>query len=180
MLLLPLLALAGCSELTRASKKFAKPWEPRLHSLFNDSTDVCSPWAPSQEPWAVREHELIARRSLEADIVALGEIREVVDTLSGAKIRQAVLQFEVSEMLRGTRPDLTDGATRITLVVSNSEDPNVAKRMIRRKAILYLRWLKTDDPPFRWHLTCVTEGVTALARRHLRGRAKKEAKELPD
>jgi hypothetical protein len=180
LLLLPLLVLTGCTNLTNASKRFAKPWEVKLHALFDDTTDVCAPWAPSREPWAMREHELIAKRSQEADLVAVGQIREVVDTVSGAKITQAMLQFHVSKMLRGTKPDLPTASSRVTLLVSDSEDPKIPKRMIRRTAILYMRWLKTDDPPFRWHVTCATPGVIKLAKRHLDGRAKKEAKEQPD
>ncbi len=113
------LLAAGCPA-SRFSKRFAQPWSPRLASLFDDSTDVCAPWVSSSEPWARREHELSARRCQEADLVALGHIEEVVDTLSGAAVKQVVLQFKVDRMLRGRVEDLPGGKRRVTLVVSRA------------------------------------------------------------
>jgi hypothetical protein len=172
------LLLAGCP-VSKFSKKNARPWEPKLGNLFDDATDVCAPWASSNEPWARREHELSARRALESDLVAQGQIEEVVDTLSGAAVKQVVLQFQVGKMLRGNEDDLPDGKRRITLIVSGAEDAQVSKKMIRRDAILWIRWLKGDDPPFHWHVTCATGGVTTLVKRHLQGRARKEAGQTP-
>jgi hypothetical protein len=173
-----ILLLAGCP-VSKYSKKNARPWEPKLGNFFDDATDVCAPWASSSEPWARREHELSARRAQESDLVAQGQIEEVVDTLSGAAVKQVVLQFQVGKMLRGDVDDLPDGRRRITLIVSGAEDAQVSKKMIRRNAILWLRWLKGDDPPFHWHVTCATGGVTALVKRHLQGRARKEAGQPP-
>ncbi len=51
--------------------------------------------------------------------------------------------------------------------------------MIRRNAVLALRWLKGDSPPFRWHVTCATGGVLGLIEKHLEGRARKEAGQIP-
>jgi hypothetical protein len=170
------LLLAGCP-LSKYSKKNARPWEPKLANLFDDATDVCAPWTTSIEPWARREHELMAKRCLETDLMAVGEIEEVVDTLSGAAVKLVVLQFYVKKMLRGIVADLPDGSRRITLVVSRSEDASIPKRMIRRTAVLSLRWLKGNDPPFRWHLTCATKGVIPLAQKHIMKRARRDADE---
>lgn len=172
------LVLAGCP-VSKFSKKNARPWEPKLVNLFDDATDVCAPWVASIEPWARREHELTAKRCQAADLVAVGEIKEVVDTLSGAAVKQVVLQFEVKKMLRGNVEDLPDVSRRITLVVSRSEDARIPKKMLRRTAVLSLRWLKGDDPPFRWHLTCATKGVISLVKKHLKGRARAEVGETP-
>jgi len=173
-----LLLAAGCP-VSIYSKKSARPWAPTLAGLFDDSTDVCAPWAGSNEPWARREKELTAQRAQETDLVARGQIEEVVDTLSGAAVKQVVLQFQVQKMLRGGTDDLPDGKERITLVVSRSEDAAVSKKMIRRNAVLWIRWLKGDDPSFHWHVTCATKGVIPLVQRHLKGRARKEAGEIP-
>ena len=170
--------IAGCPK-SRFSKVNARPWQPKLINLFDDATDVCAPWAASQEPWARREHENTAKRGLESDLVAVGQIEEVVDTLSGAAVKQVVLQFQVKKMLRGSIEDLPEGNGRLTLVVSRSEDGRIPKKMLRRTAVLSLRWLKGDDPPFRWHLTCATEGIIPIVKKHLKGRARKEAGNLP-
>ncbi len=172
------LLLVGCP-ISKFSKKNARPWEPKLSGLFDDATDVCAPWTNSSEPWAHREHELTAQRCQESDLVAVGQIEEVVDTLSGAAVKQVVLQFRVKKMLRGELSDMPNGNDRITLVVSRSEEARHSKKMIRRSAVLSIRWLKGDDPPFRWHLTCATKGVTDLVKKHLKGRAKKEAGQPP-
>lgn len=172
------LLTTGCP-VSKFSKRYARPWEPKLNSLFDDATDVCAPWAASNEPWARREHELVAKRTAETDLVAIGQIAEVVDTLSGAAVKQVVLQFQVKTMLRGEPKDLPGGNRRITLVVSKSEESRFSKGMIRRDAVLYLRWLKGDDPPFRWHLTCATKGVIPLLKKHLKGRVRKEAGDNP-
>jgi hypothetical protein len=171
--------LLGACPVSKFNKINARPWQPKLAVLFDNATDVCSPWVSSNEPWARREHELTARRCLETDLVAEGEIREVVDTLSGAAVKQVVLQFYVKKMVRGDLEDLPDGKRRITLVVSGSEDTRIPKRMLRRSAVLSLRWLRGDDPPFRWHLTCATPGVVPLVNKHVKGRSLKEADKTP-
>ncbi len=168
------LLLTGCP-VSKFNRKNARPWRPNLAVVFDDATDVCAPWVDSNEPWARREHELTAKRCLETDLVAVGEIREVIDTLSGAAVKQVVLQFHVKKMLRGNVEDLPDGNRRVTLVVSRSEDARIPKKMLRRSAVLSIRWLRGDDPPFRWHLTCATKGVIPLVLKHARGRRKKEA-----
>jgi len=172
------LVLTGCP-VSKFSKINARPWEPHLVNLFDDATDVCAPWAASNEPWARREHERMAKRCQTADLVAVGRIMEVVDTLSGAAVKQMVLQFEVKKMVRGNVDDMPNGSRRITLVVSKSEDARIPKKMLRRTAVLSLRWLKGDDPPFRWHLTCATKGVIPLVKKHMGGRARKEAGDTP-
>ncbi len=172
------LLLTGCP-VSKFNKMNARPWQPKLAVLYDNATDVCSPWVASSEPWARREHELTARRCLETDLVAVGEIQEVVDTLSGAAVKQVVLQFHVKKMLRGNIEDLPDGKRRVTLVVSKSEDARIPKRMLRRTAVLSLRWLQGTDPPFRWHLTCATKGVVPLVKKHTQARNRKEAGETP-
>lgn len=170
--------MAGCP-VSKYSKKKARPWQPKLVGLFDDATDVCAPWVASKEPWARREHEQTAKRTQETDLVAEGQIEEVVDTLSGAAVKQVVLQFHAQKMLRGSFADMPEGKPRITLVVSRSEDNRIPKKMLRRTAVLSIRWLQGDDPPFRWHLTCATKGVIPLVKRHLKGRARKEAHDTP-
>ncbi len=167
------LLLAGCP-VSSFNKRNARPWQPKLAIIFDDTTDVCAPWVDSTEPWARLERELTAKRCQETDLVAVGTIQEVVDTLSGAAIKQVVLQFQVNKMLRGNIADLPGGTSRVTLVVSRSEDARIPKRMLRRNAVLSIRWLRGEDPPFRWHLTCATKGVIPLVQKHTKARKRKE------
>ena len=169
------LIFSACSPgLTEAAKSHAKPFSSKLAPLFDDATDVCTPWSGSTEPWAAQERQITALRSQKSDIVAVGAVQEIVTSQVSGVRAQIALQFEVSTLLRGTKPDLPDGQTRVSLIVSAREDPRLARRLIRKKAILFLRWLPGDNPPFRWHLTCATEGVSKLVKTQLDERAKKE------
>jgi len=171
-----LLTAAACgTRYTRASRLHAKPWTARLVPLFDDQNDICTPWVQSTEIWANNEQTLHTDRAQKADIVALGVVRDVVNTSSSASDAQVMFHFQVTELLRGTQPDLPDESPLVVLTVSKEQEKRITKRIIGKKAVLFLRWVKGGEPPFRWHVTCASSGVAKRTREILAARKRSEA-----
>lgn len=167
------LGLFACSTATTvASKKHAKPWESRLRALFDDQNDLCTPWLGSEEMWAVSERQQLTHRTFQADIITVGTVRALVRADAYGESKQAALQFDAEELLRGVQADLPEGNRRLLLPVSPEQQARVTNGIIGRQAVLFLRWLPGTSPPFRWHLTCATAGVAAETKTFLEARKK--------
>lgn len=175
LLLVAAAACAACgATMSRASKKHAKPWDPKLAPVFDDSSDPCTPWMTSDEPWAIKERELLTQRGMKADIIAVGQVQDVEDTRFGSTTRQTTLSFLVSRILRGKESDLPGGQTTVLLSASRLEDAGALKRIMGKASLLFLRWLPGDKPPFHWHVACLSEGVLEYTKNVLRKRDEEE------
>ena len=132
--------LPSCGLTTsRTSKRNAKPWDPKLAPVFDDGSDPCTPWMSSDEPWAIKERELLTTRAKQADIVAVGRVQDVEDTSFGGANRQTTLTFLADTMMRGKKSDLPGGKYRVLLSASKLESASDLKRIMGKKSLLFLR-----------------------------------------
>jgi len=174
------LVLAACSPTVGvANARNAKPWNARLAPLFDDQNDTCLSWVHTQEIWAERERGLHTRRTKQADIIAVGSVRDELETESTVVDRQTTFQFQVTHLLRGTEQDLPDGSRLVQLPLSKDQEERLTKAIRTKRAVLFLRWVKGGNPPFHWHITCASEGVVSRTQALLKARKQAEAPALP-
>ncbi len=175
-----LLGLGACSPTVGvANARYAKPWHARLAPLFDDQNDTCLAWVHTTEIWAERERGLHTRRTKQADIIAVGSVRDELDSGTTVVDRQTTFQFQVTQLLRGTKQDLPDGSELVQLPLSKDQEERLTKIIRGKRAVLFLRWVKGGNPPFHWHITCASDGVVGRTQALLKARKKAEAPPLP-